>query len=304
MKLNGREIADSYYSNPKISYIYMSSSMSYLEAEHFVSCEHLFESFLNEHRFNQRLVSAYTHEKDSVKFRRASKSGCNWNKVLTEFADSDVFQVTSLEAPDANNLAKESTSLTFFKDEAAKVVSVSGRVVWDDEWVPFNCSPTEWFVDFYRQINLARDYLWGGVSLCHSNVGGAYSHYALNDFDGSWLIKVPLLSEVAKRRFETCVMRSPHWRGEPFNLYWGNIIRCDLFENIEEFLNVCTKAVKISKGSVEMHDKKFICLFLSLNIKDSLDPSPSYARAYKIIYSYLMDQKLLHPGLSRLALPA
>lgn len=124
----------------------------------------------------------------------------------------------------------------------------------------------------------------------------------------SKLENLPLMSKIAHDRYYGDFRRlaAPDWAGEPFNLYWGNLIRKDLADKVglEQYLvkKIGLKSVQIrnsipSESCVGTLLQKYLWFCLSDDITESLSPSPDYVNRYEQILNFLLENGMIHPGL-------
>lgn len=238
------------------------------------------------------------------------KRGKSWRKTFEKLGDMTIDGITLSSVPAAKYRSKENRFLDFSASwpNLRPVSNLMFGGAWDESYPLFREDFRTVFVRLLQETERFSHSLCGFLQMYRRFNFQALLPHKKEGFGIGGCAELPLVTLVAEDRFDGSLSKMPsaEWRGEPFNLYWGNLVGRDFAEKfdliryltddvgIEEAKITATIPARACVGNVE---EEFVFFCLSGDIRDSLHPDIQYEERYMKILNFLLKNDAIYPGL-------
>lgn len=237
------------------------------------------------------------------------KRGNSWDNMFQRIGKRDCRTISLACVPSSKTKAFEFSSISAStSDSVWPIFYLDYFGVYDAKEPLFAMNFSEVFVSLFRKLNASYKIKYGFIQLYTENCGMSIIPHRKNFPMASKVELVPLIKQVAKSRYDGQLSKHPpsKWDGEPFNLYWGNVIDNDVAKKsgLAKFLSKCKGLTEVEiqdtipkqacRGRLG-DDHLFFCL--SGDIKECLKPDARYRKLYSEILKYMLERGAIYPGL-------
>lgn len=265
---------------------------------------------------NWKLNSLYIHPKehDNRSTRSESiyrmKRGKSWDKTFEQYSGQECSAISVSCVPSSSMRALEysSISISAAHSKVRPICYADFYGVWDLKDRLFVKDYREVFMSMFRKIKQVMRIQYGFMQLYTENCATSIIPHRKGYPLASKVELVPLIDEIAKSRYDGKLSRFPpsKWKGEPFNLYWANLINRKSMNEISldqmlteterlERVIISENVPEIACVAPLMDDYMYFCL--SDNINDCLNPDHKYKGRYSKILKYMLHHKFIYPGI-------